>query len=1614
MADPATQTTAPAPEPAPPVVGNGPTHPDPNALFNPDPNALWGDIQQPVPPTSLTPAQVSDKATVASMAILKTGATTHEQAQDYMANHSQIYNHVDAEGDDAIRESAEKVEASAALSAYASAASNAQLANDQKQAGFWTSLSQATLKQSQELTQKSALEKMAVGKMLDAQAQGDPYQAWVIARNLQGGNADQTIVENNATLMALHRAVQDSEVTAENQSWFEHLGGFLMGLIPYRDSLNTVDLANSIQKGTASWLDALYTGRAVQATTQNLWSMPYKQRVEFINTKLVPMVYAHTGLLGLHEKGEALAGLSEIVQNGDTFHYGLNSAINSVSLIPFFEGGAKFALSPVRLAMRLGGPKMAVDAAAQTAALVKAGGEDIARKTIGMGTEDVVDAATPSALNPAKAGEPITANTPGNVLAHSAATAINNGMALVDAGQTTTRVLSNAEQQAITNSWKELTEKTAMGSHIQDTQVVPRNVGTSRVMEAQMTLGQVNSAEGWLTEDAARNAATQLHIEADPFEAENGQWYLKHSQIIPENLAEASLPQIKPNATNWFSRMFSGARVISDLGIANQGAQGQDVVNRLQKFFRDRYQKVFSTLNTDQAGSLNSALRGMNAEKFWMSDRGLEEFYERAFKRAPSQKEMDAYHAFIEHNDVKYYLENSLMYKKAALAGEEGLTLHTGAGTDVTQANAKIDRELSLTLDDLNSEPVWDSVTGTLRNGGYTEDELAALRDKRVALATLRDPADVPGSRDTFRRVLVKAGDPDTFIHELNPIQVPYIGGGNRMYADGLYYLKQTSKNAWGILENPNVLGAGTKAQVASMADRLNGALDIYKGKQENLKEAIKAGEKAYAGRLKGAAKTGRMAKWQTSPERNAIIDQVHMDTKTALDAHFDGDPRWDGQSFMDMVDSKQVHPDFQFGTYYDKEMPAEYSTATKSWASTDENGADQMRRSTGRLFFGRKGEQLLDWQGKLAPTLNPLDMMDRTTRAISQMVGMDDFRESAIQRWLGTFKGNLNFDQSWSPYQIFQRATVSPDTSEFLKQKLLAQRDVIQRLLSYSSPDIDSLNSYQRGMRDWVQGMDPANKFRQSIDWNVDANPVQALKNFAFDTRIGLWDISRFPLHASISSSALALDPVNGLRGYMNWPALRYFLGVKPENEEAALNTLIGRGVHTMAGMDAAEYKAYMQYVKESGFAHVGGSSDLKSSNAMSIMNHYSQIKNSATFFFDEAELLNRLTASRMAWEDAKNGAIRRSGILEGKKINFKPGMENTPEFNQLFAGRIRDYSFNMDRASTAAWQRGIASIPTQFWAYASRQMEALVGNRFTTAQKARLVLAHTMLFGSAGTLPLSVASTAYQAATGQVPGATWDHPERNALDTPIGFADRGLIDESIYHMTGTDVTMGQRYGTGDFFPELVREAFGVSSYGEKSLADLGGGASFSNAGAALSNLWDVLKYATAESGDRSMPLTAFAANKLMSTSAVYSHAMKAYMIYKYGQLRSIKGSVVADDIPPQNAVAMALLGVQPGSVRHISGMESYMKNKDQQVKDLRDHFLSIREKFAHDPDNADDYLSEVNTLSRLNDPDVVRKASQQASRMMPGSIESAITRRYQQQKQLEQTEDNVQEDNQ
>ena len=567
------------------------------------------------------------------------------------------------------------------------------------------------------------------------------------------------------------------------------------------------------------------------------------------------------------------------------------------------------------------------------------------------------------------------------------------------------------------------------------------------------------------------------------------------------------------------------------------------------------------------------------------------------------------------------------------------------------------------------------------------------------------------------------------------------------------------------------------------------------------------------------------------------------------------------------------------------------------------------------------------------------------------------------------------------SDLAILRDAQFRPDTPNNIRMAGEAQRDIIKRNVGWKSESDLIGEQASRRMAEFIFGNEPgtlrAKTERIVTDWWNETNPVVALRSAAFDMKLGLFNVAQLPLQATTTWAAVALSPKFGGQGYMVFPVLRAYLF---NGNEALIDHLIkSGGMKTLGYTDAASFKTMMKTAKQSGFFNIGNTHELiragGTSTAMSSFgNLVDDIRETGRVFFHEAEIMNRSVAWNIAWQETK-------AVLPDAAMN-------SPEFLRRVSLEADRYSFFMTKESEAWWQRGVLSIPTQFWGYQARMLEAMFGKSFTAEQKIRLIAQQSLMYGAAG-VPL-------------VPFIT-DHIKEKTgepvdINTFWGVANRGLLDFAMANITGADVSYGAKIGTGGWLSGTIKDFFNAGPYGEKSMAEVLGGATFGILGQTAGVALDAFKHSVAESGgDVSGDKDPESFIKMAKQISTVNNALKAYWIFQYGTYLTTSGQVIAKDLPTAAGIA-TLMGFNPAEVDNASTMIQFNKKQTEIVNDAAKVVAKYRTRMISEPENRDEYAREVSAFIRRFPPDIRQRILMKTNRDFDPSLYDGLVKQMEQ----------------
>lgn len=1024
----------------------------------------------------------------------------------------------------------------------------------------------------------------------------------------------------------------------------------------------------------------------------------------------------------------------------------------------------------------------------------------------------------------------------------------------------------------------------------------------------------------------------------------SGQYVFKHRVNVSEEGFHTA-PLNTPN-NQFLNVLRSDARLVDRQAQIKAVTAGQNA-EHLKQAFTHAAKNALKGINKEQKKWLDEIIRKGQNENKWLSEGEFRILYERASGSEPTNRVVNAYQQHIVINDMEFKLRNDLEYRKEVAAGRETVSFQTGFGDHTFEGNAKVNNSPSI----VPSERVY-NVTDHIhytKDNQLTKEEFDRLVGDGYQLVKTKDSISLPDGTEVSN-FLIRKGD--FMRRDLDPIQLGYREGGHRLYT-GNYFLKQAVEGVQAdtgqkFLKNPNVYRTGNNPNnLRAIADALNAAIADFK---------------------------------------RGILDPQHYEDNIFSKAMADN-PKIslpEGDEFLTAAKNGVFDLTHPIEVVGDREMPAAYATTGSNvsrFIDPEETSASGYYRTTGRLYNSHRGDILRDESGEYAATIDPWEAMNKAIFNISKMSSFESYKNNVVQRFEKTYGKFLKLDNpsEASSFDLL-KADVGPNVPADLARRIKAEQSAANRIMRFETGWEKKYRQATHDVARWVLGDatgGPRQLGHDFVYWLGKNNPVAALRGLAFDAKLGLFNVGQLFLQSSTMISTLALHPEGGMKAMSSMmPLFSYTLA----NGRGDVLDVLAKRSWKIGGFESEqEMKDFFKFVDGTGFLKVGNThlliNEYGPNRVFGAAGAFDAVRQHGRAFFYAGEQFNRAVASRLAYED-----LKKQGLQLG-----------TAAFRERFIGLADDLTFNMTHESSAAFQHGLLSIPTQFWAYNVRMMDAMLGNGFTTAAKLRLLGVQLGLYGAAG-VPLAGLLSSY-----------WQQKEGKPLDidSVLGTLDRGLIDKAIKETTGADVRFGERVGTGTFLTNTIEDLFGVGEYGEKSTADVLGGATYSISKQAFGVLGDAVNYAIAETGgDQGYQITSDNLMKLADNVSTVSNIHKALLAYNYGYYRSATGSIGASGLPPADSFFIALGLGQPQEIHDTSVMYDYLNNKEEVVKEAAKQVRNWRQEAFTNPDKLQENQEKVNAYIKLLPADIRTQVIKQTNNITDKSFYDHIALKFQQEK--------------
>lgn len=736
------------------------------------------------------------------------------------------------------------------------------------------------------------------------------------------------------------------------------------------------------------------------------------------------------------------------------------------------------------------------------------------------------------------------------------------------------------------------------------------------------------------------------------------------------------------------------------------------------------------------------------------------------FGSAPSAAQKRAYWAFIRSHQIEWGLKNLAVLRGKQRKGIHSVSLSPQKNSKLTtDFEGQIIADGQFSWDQLRFDQgilIYDSTKATHEfhtvgdlNHIQKRQILAAAQASNQAIIRVWNRAERPFQAIGEKQIVDYVITGDYTRAPLKNEQIPFNPNGALLY-DNPYQIKQLNtgnigsrKVLWG---ERRVAPSDSVPEGNEIAKHLNTARDLYK-----------------ASRAQG----GNLAAFQ----RHVNTNLPQIVAKDLIDAFEKGTLSLNDEFILTKQEESIL------SSNHAKRIRDEIGEAND--LSDDTSQGVSIESTNKPLFDMNIGE-----------VVSPVASVERNLQSAIKSGAVADYITKAAEQFVKEFGDVLkNKTRDLKEHPI--NALIAPDFVEkgLNADKLkLAKRfhRAVRDLLGYQTAFRRTINAVEDKIYESVYKMPFGNKKVARLAMQFPSMILEDfpifLRSVAFNLSMGFWNpYQLFKQVQTITVTAsLTKNPLHATQGA---GAASLMLAL---NRSSKTSNIINGAANTARalGWDPADFKELYDLADRSGLSIIRGEQAFRDRwlDPPVVQSGIHKVMHNSTMFFRSAEefvRLNGLAVAYKEWRSANpNKAFRR---LDQESV----------------LRRSDDLTANMTHASNAMYNKGWAAFPTQFLSYQLRLMELFWGKRLTFAEKARLLLYQSAIYGlpagatvATGVLPLPEMIRQHLLTE----GVTFDSTGAQALQG-------GLYGVLSYLITGHETTAAQEFGPGgiDLFMDAI-----------------------------------------------------------------------------------------------------------------------------------------------------------------------------------------------------------------
>jgi hypothetical protein len=857
-----------------------------------------------------------------------------------------------------------------------------------------------------------------------------------------------------------------------------------------------------------------------------------------------------------------------------------------------------------------------------------------------------------------------------------------------------------------------------------------------------------------------------------------------------------------------------------------------------------------------------------------------------------NDKQIVAYHALRRMDDINHIVLNSSEFNRKDRLGFKTLEL-TNEDALKKGLDSLIDAVPMDNIPNPGNKSIYNVSTGKYETA-LTPDKIEELRKKGYVFAELE------GSRETdvlepLNFIIGKAHD--LRVKPLRTDQVEYRAGGRVEYQNE-YFVKQgrirkRSNNPIPILLKSKTYGVGTKEEAAAYVEAMN------RGREVALRNR------------------GADGKFHFTEEAGKLMDEATGGRFKSI------------RVFVDHVGEKNLEMPFE--VVKDGEELTAVREAVSLGANT--HPADTAEINSVQRMIARGGDQkshrgfgLTDFNGDPAPVINPLESASKSLDRAIELMSHDTWRQRQAQKFVRTFGPVLKDLDKKSPMGHF----LNPEYIDNPNEKLIPLVQKAQRMEQHFKVVMNTPTSKEKFIKENM--IHPLVDIFESVSKKIGKpmkvetvnnlkakDPIGFIRSLSYNANLGLFNLRQPAIQAQATLLMMAASPKHGARGA--WLGLPMRLMLASENPQTL--AAIARGAGKVVGLKGEQVMELHDILQKTGTWRLkaGGLAE-QELKGLSSANIFQKFLDAGTVPFMETERYNKVSATMAAaleWREANPTAKITEAVID--EIRTKS------EF----------FTANMNRVDRAEWQRGIASMPTQFWGYQARALEMMLpemagGSRhFTTGQKWRMRLTQLALYGVGGTTSPRY-GLRFRDSINEMYKETFKD-EEGLPEVMLDGMEKGMIESFLANALGIDVAFSHRAGLGLTEGGWGEVATKLATMDVEEILkiDAAGMSTLAKASEGMKNIFKLLNPSSEYFGtiEQLEGLKAVSKDALRRTVSSFNGIERAYIAARYGMHVDKLGNTT-DRAASMSEVVLGILGLDPSLERDKRVLSEAVKGGD------------------------------------------------------------------------------------